>query len=394
VLTAFRLFGYWLLRQVLSLRYRIRITGLEKLRDLRAPVLVLPNHPAFVDPLIVISNLWPYLRVRPMVFEDNFKNPLLWPIISLIDAVPVPDMEKASQEARGRAGEAVAGVIAGLRAGRNHILWPAGRLQRRGVEVIGSARALTEILKEVPEANLVVVRTRGLWGSSFSWAQTGQAPPLVGRLLAGAGLILANLFFFMPRRNVHLTVDVIDRSQLPELRRELINPWFEKWYNCDGNEAPTWVPYHFLFGRRSFDFPKPQGVNDADLAKVTPETRREVNQLIADLLRRPLSPQEDTPETTLDQLGLDSIERMDLNLKVESHFGFTGDRAGDARPALDARPGLARRGRSSRRRRCGSSRPETNGRGRSSARRSRTRSSTAPSPTPATRASGTTCPAS
>src|SRR5262249_2513579 len=157
----------------------------------------------FVDPLIVFSNVWPPLRVRPMVYENNFKNPLLWPFIWLIDAVPVPDMEQASQEARGRAQDAVARVIEGLRSGRNHILWPAGRLQRAGFEVIGGARALTEILRAVPDAKIVLVRTRGLWGSSFSWAQTGnKAPPLVRRLLGSAALLLANLLFFMPRRSV------------------------------------------------------------------------------------------------------------------------------------------------------------------------------------------------
>ena len=52
-------------------------------------------------------------------------------------------------------------VIDGLKKGENFILWPSGRIQRRGVEVLGGSRALTDILKAVPEANIVLVRTSG-----------------------------------------------------------------------------------------------------------------------------------------------------------------------------------------------------------------------------------------
>ena len=46
-------------------------------------------------------------------------------------------------------GARVQAIIDGLKAGTNHILWPSGRLQRRGVEVLGGARALTDILDAV-----------------------------------------------------------------------------------------------------------------------------------------------------------------------------------------------------------------------------------------------------
>ena len=69
MLTLLRLISCWLLRGLLALRYRVRVRGLEKLRGLKGPTLVLPNHPAYVDPMIVFSRLWPALRVRPMVYE-------------------------------------------------------------------------------------------------------------------------------------------------------------------------------------------------------------------------------------------------------------------------------------------------------------------------------------
>ncbi len=77
----------------------------------------------------------------------------------------------------------------------------------------------------------MLVRTRGLWGSMFGYAQTGEHPSLIGRYAAGLGWLLSNLLAFMPRRSVDITVERIERGRLPELRRETLNPWFEAWYN-------------------------------------------------------------------------------------------------------------------------------------------------------------------
>ena len=42
---------------VLRLRYRVSQEGFAALKDLRGPVLVLPNHPGFIDPPIVLSHV-------------------------------------------------------------------------------------------------------------------------------------------------------------------------------------------------------------------------------------------------------------------------------------------------------------------------------------------------
>jgi long-chain-fatty-acid--[acyl-carrier-protein] ligase len=319
--------GSVIARLILSLRYGVRLHGAGQIRGLRGPVLILPNHPGYVDPPIVLATLWPYLHPRPMLFEGNFRNPLLYPLMKLLNALRVPDLTQASGRARRRAERAINGAIESLRRGENVILWPSGRTQRgEGVERLGGVRAVSDILQAVPQAQVVLVRTRGVWGSSLSWAYTGEFPPLTLRLLQGAGLLLANLLVLMPRRHVDMTVEVIDRGRLPELMRETLNPWLEAWYNADVRpEAPTFVPYHFLFGPRHRDFPTPKGLDDVDLGRITPETRTEVAHLLERRLHRPLTEAENKPETTLDQIGLDSLDRMALTLDVEQRFGFSSD---------------------------------------------------------------------
>jgi long-chain-fatty-acid--[acyl-carrier-protein] ligase len=314
-----------LAKAVLSLRYRVRVHGKEQLHDIKGPTLILPNHPGYIDPALVLTALWPTLHLRPMIFVGMFQSPIFQPLLKLLNAVQMPDLERPSAEARARAEQAIAEVIAGLKKGENHLLWPAGHVQRDGQEKLGGARAVSDILQAVPEAQIVLLRTRGVWGSMFSFARTGTRPSLGGRLLAGIGYLLSNLLLFTPRRRVNLTLEHLDRRQLPDLRRETLNPWFEKWYNALGPEKPTFVPYHFLFGPRTHAFPKPAGLAGADLSRVTTATKKAVAEIVADKLHRPLTETEAQPDTTLAQLGLDSLDSTELMLAVENRFGFSAD---------------------------------------------------------------------
>jgi long-chain-fatty-acid--[acyl-carrier-protein] ligase len=319
-------FLLWVFARVtLSLRYRIRVHGLDQVKDLGGPILVLPNHPAYIDPAIVLTTLYPTLHPRPLLYEGNFQNPILYPVMILLDALRVPDLDQTSEEARQRTETAIQGIKESLRRGENVILWPSGRVERTPVERLGAARTLSDVLKDVPNVKLVLVRTRGLWGSRFSYGWSGRRPPFIKRAFQGAGYILANLIFFTPRRKVDITLEHVDRSRLPGEDREVLNPWLEKWYNIDAPEEPTFVPVHFLFGPRTRKFPEIKGEQALDLSKVKPEVRHAVNEMVSEKLRGPIGEGELTPEMALDQLGMDSLDRMELSLNVERRFGFTGD---------------------------------------------------------------------
>src|SRR5437660_12642413 len=324
-MSLFRWIFWGLLRLVLGARYRLCLHSKEQLRALKGPVLILPNHPGYIDPFLLFAALWPSLRMRPLVYGGTFRGPTGRFLVWLVNALEVPDLDVASVRAQAHAEKAVQSIAAGLQAGQGFSLWPAGRVWRDGLERIGPARSAADILRQVPEASVLLVRTRGLWGSSWTWARLSARPPLIRRMLAGVGWILANLLFFMPRRRVDMTLEVVERSRLPGPRREVLNPWLEEWYNRDLNgraEKPTWVPYHFLFGRRTYDFAPPAkpSVVPETPESVKPETREAVLPLVEARLGRPLTTTEQQPATQLDQLGLDSLDRMELSLQVERQF--------------------------------------------------------------------------
>jgi long-chain-fatty-acid--[acyl-carrier-protein] ligase len=312
-------------RFLVSLRYWVTIRGKAEVLKHPGPYLLLPNHPAFVDPPNLLLRFFPTFRMRPMLLETNFQNPALAPFAWLIGGIRVPDTDRASAEARERAEEAVKAVIDVLKAGQNVIIWASGRLQRNGVERIGGTRTVADVLAAVPNVTVVLVRTRGLWGSMFSWAW-GKKPALAGNLIKGLGLLFCNLLFFTPRRRVTVTMQAFGPADRPEATRDQINPWLEKWFNEDApQETPSYVPYHFLFGRRNAEFPPPQLAAEINLSKVKPETKQAIAEILEAKLKRKLSENEKVADKSFMDLGLDSLDAMDISLQVEQRFGFTAD---------------------------------------------------------------------
>lgn len=318
---------FWLLVRSLShFRYRVRVVGGEKLRQLRGPALVMPNHPAYIDPVLVMTHVRLPGGIRPTVFSGMYRNPVLYPLMRLANALEVPDLSEHSHDARQQTLAVIEAIAEGLQRGENYLLYPSGRAQRRGLEEIGGSRAAAEILERSPDVNLVLVRTRGVWGSMFSYSQTGQSPKLGRCVVRAFGWVLASLIAFLPRRNVTMTVEVLDRDDLPEVSREKLNRFLEDWYNREGQETPTFVPYHHLLGPREFHYPDQAAVGQVDLSKIRKKTITAVNGLVEEHLKRPLAEEEDQPDMLLDRIGLDSLDRMDLAMQIEDRFGFRSDR--------------------------------------------------------------------
>src|SRR5436309_8221732 len=124
-MSLFRWVFWALLRLVLGARYRLRVRGREQLRALKGPVLLLPNHPGYIDPFLLFAAFWPALRMRPLVYSGTFRGPTGRFLVLLVNALEVPDLDVASVRARTQAEGAVNAIAAGLERGENFILWPA-----------------------------------------------------------------------------------------------------------------------------------------------------------------------------------------------------------------------------------------------------------------------------
>lgn len=317
---------YYVAKFVLGLRYRVKVEGLDELEPSPHGTLLIPNHPGLVDPPLVILTTWKKFQPRPTVSAHYSGSRLVGWFIGLANPIIVPKMEGSSANSRENAALSVQRAIEGLKKGETHLLYPAGRIWRNGYEKLGAARAFADILAAAPDVQVVMLRTHGLWGSRFTFARTGVMPSLVNGLIFGFFTILSNLIFFVPKRRVTMTFEKLDRSKLPTpIVRETVNPMLEEWYNRPGREIPTHVPYHVWFGSPDYQFPPLRASMDINLDLIKPDVRAVVNEMMLEKSGRELPEADINPDSTLDDLGFDSLDRMDLATEIEQRFGFRGD---------------------------------------------------------------------
>ena len=97
-------------RFFLHLRYRVRIEGIDKF-DYNGPIIVFPNHPALVDPMIMITEIGKKKILSPVMTETYMTTPWLSPILKAMKTVPVGDL------ARGGSIDDVEKAFQGIRDG-------------------------------------------------------------------------------------------------------------------------------------------------------------------------------------------------------------------------------------------------------------------------------------
>ena len=200
--------------------YDIRVTGEEQLRD-PSVHLVLPNHTAYIDPLILHSEVW-WLPISPMVDEAFMRNKFYHHILSKADAIEVPDLVngerlkvKGEREMMAQAAGQLSRIaIDSLATGKQLCFYPSGHVKTVDKEIIGNRRMAYEVCRELPEGvKVVLCRMRGLESSQWSKLRPKQ---------------------WKWRRTVTMifedrTEDV--RQWAQSLDRRAFNEKLEEWYN-------------------------------------------------------------------------------------------------------------------------------------------------------------------
>jgi long-chain-fatty-acid--[acyl-carrier-protein] ligase len=306
------------IQRLISLRYRVTVTGLEQITKTRG-VLILPNHPAEIDPLIITTALWDLLHPRPVVIENMYKLKFLYPILKKIQAIPMADMDFDSGPYKRRRIERNLKLIyQSLEYGDNVLFYPSGRLSVNGSERIGGASGVHTIIQGHPDVNIAVVKIRGLCGSIFSKATTGGVIPDVGRTcLRGLRILLQNLIGFTPRRNVSIEIS-FNPTGFPRDGDPLaINRYLEGYYNSPQPETPSLISHSFL-AHRVPDLPEIKN-NEIPIDTIPDHIREKINTRVAQVAQVPAATI--TPETRLgDDLGLDSLTVAELLIWLDREF--------------------------------------------------------------------------
>ena len=152
--------------------YDIRVSGEEYLRD-ESVHLVLPNHTAYIDPLILFSEEW-WLPICPMVDELFMRHWFYGRVLRKAGAIEVPDLQKESKveslKSKAEAASQLSRIaIESLAAGKQLCFYPSGHIKTVDKEIIGNRRMAYEVCRELPAGvRVVLCRMRGLETSWWS----------------------------------------------------------------------------------------------------------------------------------------------------------------------------------------------------------------------------------
>ena len=194
----------------------------------RLAYLVLPNHPAMVDPMLVGVAFWK-TPLKPLSDESFFHTGIVAPwVLKTLGAVAVPDLRKHRTAQGATIARGLGDIVkTTLEDGGNVIFYPSGHIQTEPEhEDIGTRQLAYNMCGDLPEGvRVICVRTRGLWGRKTS-------PSFVPTFIKSVFL----WFFwapFVPRRRVTMHVeDMTDRvKEWSKLTRLEFNRKLEEWYN-------------------------------------------------------------------------------------------------------------------------------------------------------------------
>jgi len=327
----------WVIRRVLALRYDIQVRGLSRIakKQLKkeSGILFLPNHPAEIDPVILMSILARTFKPRPLVVEHFYYMPGVHTFMRLVDAFPIPHVETtANQWKIRRVEKAFTTIKQGLKQGQNFLLYPSGSLKREGYEVIGGNSFVHRLIHECPDVKIVLIRTTGLWGSAFSRAITGEVPNFWRILMSKVSVLLKNWIFFLPRRVVRVEF-AIDPEDFPRQGSRLeINKYLEAWYNryaaSDGSvvsqEPLTLVSYargKKIYPEVTYKKTEKEKVSySTKKIEIPADIKAAVMEKISELAEMPRSKIKEEHHLAND-LGLDSLDAANIYTFLDIEYG-------------------------------------------------------------------------
>ncbi|MBN1435500.1 MAG: AMP-binding protein [Sedimentisphaerales bacterium] len=310
-----------LIKFLLALRYRVRVKGLKQIdqTDGRG-ILFLPNHPALIDPVIMVSQLYSRFKPRALADEIQIDRFIVRRVARRLGVLPIPDIDRSGSKVAGQVRTVIDNCATILKNNESLLLYPAGRVYRQYLENLRRNSAVERIVREIPEVRVVLVRTTGLWGSSFSWASGKQ--PSIGKVLwRGFRLLLLNGIFFTPRRQV--TIEFIESHDFPRhADRSTINTFLQNFYN-ENAQPNTYIPYTIWERKDARQLAESTNTRiEGDISLIPPSTQ----SLVRDYLAKLTGINDFTNDSLLaTDLDVDSLASADLLIWLQSEFGFESE---------------------------------------------------------------------
>lgn len=331
--------GLNIFRGLLNTRYNTTIHGLDEiLTSGEEGMLILPNHSGTVDPLIVLAAISGTTNARPVMTEEMAKGPtgpLLKKLMGGVNAILLPSAKVGGKTGSALAQSVINEIGNSLGHGDNIVLYPSGAIQTSSRESIGNKSAVQQILAANSGTRIVLVRERGIWGSSWTHGDESSDPNqkistnklMIRGLWTGFKTLLLNGFVLTPKRPV--TLEFFEPKDFPRNgSREEMNTYLENFYNDKNNpERRTFVRRYFwqvwkkrvTVSETDIDY----GAHGAaqEISIDLPELNKDVADKILEIGRSIFTHEDLHLGTDLQsEAGLDSLNQVDLLTAISESF--------------------------------------------------------------------------
>ena len=293
-------------------------------------MLFLPNHQALIDPVILLSQIYRFSTVTPVISEKYFDMPVASWYFKKMGAVRVSDLETGSRDTQVLE-SIINSVFEGFRQNKNIVIYPSGQLAGQGYEKIFNKKSAYHIVEKMPDGvQIIGVRITGLWGSMFSKAKSGKSPNFFAQLLKGIFYVLANLLFFVPKRAVTIEFEDLTTASKEKvvLGQKPFNSFLEDFYNHHGEEPLLFLKHIFYLRQKKKNLAETisgsvEDANDAALptdAESIPEsTLIKVKDIVSSVLN--INPDQLSVNSNLvTDLGADSLNIVEIVSELENQF--------------------------------------------------------------------------
>ena len=241
---------------VLSRRYKLNVKGLHLLQEPGAKLL-LQNHQSHIDPQLLGVYVAQRSNLVPVISEKFLGIPVIGSILRSLNAVAVSDLKHGNRDPDVLK-NMFSKIMDALKEGKSVLIAPSGNIAHGPIEQIKNKQSAHALVSNLPDnVKVIGVRVTGLWGSMWSVAWKGNRPSFLLTLLKGIFYILANLIFFMPKRQVSFEfVDITEEAKLQaQSARRTFNNYLQDFYNVDGPEEATYIKHFFYFPKMRRKYP-------------------------------------------------------------------------------------------------------------------------------------------
>ena len=304
-----------------KLRYQYDFKGFDTLENEKGSILFLPNHPALVDPILMVCLLFKKFKPHPLADEHQISLPVVKQITQAFGVLPLPNLERRNaQEGVEQTRLVLQHLADKLKSGENILLYPAGRLKRQAEEELGAKSAVEFMIQNVPNLRIVRIRQNGLWGSRFSYGgKIPSKPSLISGILSSLKVLILNGFIAVPKRKLsYYFEEWTDFKNCGD--RTQINRNLEEFYNTE-IQPNTHVNDYFWQGRQSQVVPEPQSKGSkSDSLQIPAATQKLVFEKLSQMSGQTsiLATQKLSAD-----LGIDSLSTVEIQDWIQSEFGFS-----------------------------------------------------------------------